>query len=194
MSPTGVSLHINFKYTIIWYNAVRWPHIFRQVFLPKNLIYLNFFQKWIKLSILDILSLPPLPWDPFLIRHPQRLCYISILEFFSAFCQIHYNESHSNPHIPTPLPKFFSGHPIVDFISTYVTDIASHPNWKLLDRKDDCGHSSSDRIIGGYDARLGQYPWIVRLGYAGDYTNNSRVNSKDTDFKPIKRHDFIAIT
>lgn len=110
MSPTRVSLHINFKYTIIWYNAVRWPNIFRQVSLPKNLIYLHF-QKCIKLSISDILSLPPLQWDPFLIGHPQRLCYIFLLYVFSAFCQVQYKESHTNLHIPTPLPKFFSGPP-----------------------------------------------------------------------------------
>ncbi|KAG8307790.1 hypothetical protein J6590_013487 [Homalodisca vitripennis] len=44
-------------------------------------------------------------------------------------------------------------------------DIISHPNWKLLDTQNDCGFSVADRIIGGDDATLGQYPWIARLGY-----------------------------
>lgn len=29
-----------------------------------------------------------------------------------------------------------------------------------------CGESYSDRIIGGANATLGQYPWIVRLKYS----------------------------
>lgn len=28
-----------------------------------------------------------------------------------------------------------------------------------------CGISFSDRIIGGLNASLGQYPWMARLGY-----------------------------
>ncbi|GLV36631.1 Spatzle-Processing Enzyme [Carabus blaptoides fortunei] len=29
-----------------------------------------------------------------------------------------------------------------------------------------CGESNSDRIIGGIDANIGQFPWLARLGYA----------------------------
>jgi hypothetical protein len=29
----------------------------------------------------------------------------------------------------------------------------------------DCGLSYSDRIVGGENATLGQYPWLARLGY-----------------------------
>ncbi|KAG8307795.1 hypothetical protein J6590_013492 [Homalodisca vitripennis] len=48
-------------------------------------------------------------------------------------------------------------------------DLTSHPNWKLLDRGDDCGYNVADRIIGGDEASLGQYPWIARLGYTCKY-------------------------
>uniref|UniRef100_A0A1B6MA77 Peptidase S1 domain-containing protein n=1 Tax=Graphocephala atropunctata TaxID=36148 RepID=A0A1B6MA77_9HEMI len=61
-------------------------------------------------------------------------------------------------------------------ICTYYSlreDIISHPNWYLLDRHDDCGHSVSDRIIGGDDATLGQYPWIARLGYSYEVDSDS---------------------
>lgn len=102
LSLTGVSLHINFKHNIICYNAVRWPHIFRQIFLPKNLIYLHF-QYCIKLSVLDIRSLPPLPWHPFLIGHPQRQCYISLLKFSQRFVRY----SIKNPTPTFIFPRHF---------------------------------------------------------------------------------------
>ena len=38
-----------------------------------------------------------------------------------------------------------------------------HANWPH-DVGDDCGVSYSDRIIGGTNAALGQYPWIARIG------------------------------
>lgn len=40
-----------------------------------------------------------------------------------------------------------------------------------------CGAADSDRIIGGTRARLGQYPWLARLGY----------NSTGKKGKPIKK-------
>ncbi|CAB3249017.1 unnamed protein product [Arctia plantaginis] len=45
--------------------------------------------------------------------------------------------------------------------------LASHPAWTKLDKLD-CGESAVDRIIGGYNAALGQFPWIARLGYVED--------------------------
>lgn len=46
----------------------------------------------------------------------------------------------------------------------------NHQNWKLLDQGDDCGYSAADRIIGGTVARLGQYPWLARVGFKSKYT------------------------
>nr|ADJ58583.1 seminal fluid protein HACP049 [Heliconius melpomene] len=43
--------------------------------------------------------------------------------------------------------------------------IAHHPAWTRLDSLD-CGFSASDRIIGGLNAALGQFPWLIRLGYS----------------------------
>ncbi|XP_045776223.1 CLIP domain-containing serine protease 2-like isoform X3 [Maniola jurtina] len=43
--------------------------------------------------------------------------------------------------------------------------VANHPAWNILDTFE-CGFSASDRIIGGFNAALGQFPWIVRLGYS----------------------------
>lgn len=44
--------------------------------------------------------------------------------------------------------------------------LGSHPAWQyLLHDEVLCGESFADRIIGGEDAPLGQYPWIARLGY-----------------------------
>lgn len=43
-------------------------------------------------------------------------------------------------------------------------DILKHPNWPA-GIQDQCGLSFSDRIIGGVNASLGQYPWLVRIGY-----------------------------
>ncbi|KAL0869175.1 hypothetical protein ABMA27_007461 [Loxostege sticticalis] len=42
--------------------------------------------------------------------------------------------------------------------------ISNHPAWKKLNLVE-CGDSAADRIIGGTNAALGQFPWIVRLGY-----------------------------
>ncbi|XP_026735241.1 CLIP domain-containing serine protease 2-like isoform X2 [Trichoplusia ni] len=43
-------------------------------------------------------------------------------------------------------------------------EIAKHPAWAKLDAVD-CGDNARDRIIGGTNAALGEFPWIVRLGY-----------------------------
>ncbi|XP_046658603.1 CLIP domain-containing serine protease 2-like [Homalodisca vitripennis] len=51
-------------------------------------------------------------------------------------------------------------------------EFRSHPKWKLIDLGEECGFSFSDRIIGGKQAALGQYPWIVRLGYATNDEGN----------------------
>lgn len=42
--------------------------------------------------------------------------------------------------------------------------IENHPAWKEIDLFE-CGFSASDRIIGGLNAALGQFPWMARLGY-----------------------------
>ncbi|CAH0728369.1 unnamed protein product, partial [Brenthis ino] len=44
-------------------------------------------------------------------------------------------------------------------------DVANHSAWKRLDDLE-CGFSATDRIIGGMNAALGQFPWVVRLGYS----------------------------
>uniref|UniRef100_A0A1B6M098 Peptidase S1 domain-containing protein n=1 Tax=Graphocephala atropunctata TaxID=36148 RepID=A0A1B6M098_9HEMI len=59
-------------------------------------------------------------------------------------------------------------------------DLTSHPNWKLLDRGDDCGHNVADRIIGGDEATLGQYPWLARLGYIYDWDEFDPRKAPDT--------------
>ncbi|KAF9796699.1 hypothetical protein SFRURICE_008109 [Spodoptera frugiperda] len=46
-------------------------------------------------------------------------------------------------------------------------EIAKHPVWTKLDAVD-CGDSAADRIIGGLNAGLGDFPWIARLGYLED--------------------------
>lgn len=47
-------------------------------------------------------------------------------------------------------------------------EIANHTSWNILNKLV-CGETSSDRIIGGNNAALGQFPWIVRLGYVGKF-------------------------
>lgn len=46
-----------------------------------------------------------------------------------------------------------------------------HPNWPN-DTMAECGVSASDRIVGGRNATLGQYPWLARIGILSkcDYT------------------------
>ncbi|CAH1637695.1 unnamed protein product [Spodoptera littoralis] len=46
-------------------------------------------------------------------------------------------------------------------------EISKHPVWAKLDAVD-CGDSAADRIIGGLNAGLGDFPWIARLGYLED--------------------------
>lgn len=51
---------------------------------------------------------------------------------------------------------------VVPFIQSFLVD---HPNWNLFDHEQ-CGESqTTDRIIGGQQAALGQLPWMARLGY-----------------------------
>lgn len=52
-------------------------------------------------------------------------------------------------------------------------DVEQHPNWpKHLESV--CGISyDSDRIIGGTNATLGQYPWQARLGFQCEYMSLS---------------------
>lgn len=38
----------------------------------------------------------------------------------------------------------------------------SHPNWPFS-METICGEALSDRIIGGKNAKLGQFPWMARL-------------------------------
>jgi len=42
---------------------------------------------------------------------------------------------------------------------------ANHPGRSSLAQDDACGMPVAARIVGGQDAKLGQYPWLVNLGY-----------------------------
>ncbi|KAB0800596.1 hypothetical protein PPYR_06336 [Photinus pyralis] len=53
-------------------------------------------------------------------------------------------------------------------IKGHAVDITRHPHWQLLEHKE-CGITLADRIIGGSNATLGQYPWLARFGYVEDY-------------------------
>lgn len=45
----------------------------------------------------------------------------------------------------------------------YTGSISNHPNFKLIPTATACGISGlADKIIGGHDAGLGSYPWMVR--------------------------------
>lgn len=48
-------------------------------------------------------------------------------------------------------------------------DYRSHVNWPK-DMEEVCGESNSDRIIGGEEAKLGQFPWMAQLAFRR-YTN-----------------------
>ncbi|CAG4953635.1 unnamed protein product [Parnassius apollo] len=59
---------------------------------------------------------------------------------------------------------------IMSLVSRSLSDdiwrqIVKHPAWLKLESYE-CGFSAADRIIGGMNAALGQFPWILRLGYA----------------------------
>ncbi|XP_022195512.2 spaetzle-processing enzyme [Nilaparvata lugens] len=44
-------------------------------------------------------------------------------------------------------------------------DPTKHRHWALVNNNGFCGISHSQRIIGGVDAGIGKYPWIVRLAF-----------------------------
>ena len=46
--------------------------------------------------------------------------------------------------------------------------VSNHPNWPKTEEI--CGISYSDRIIGGKNSALGQYPWIAHLGIMSKVT------------------------
>lgn len=53
---------------------------------------------------------------------------------------------------------------IIVYWAVYSTDIKVHQNWPTY-TETICGISYADRIIGGLNATLGQYPWLARIGY-----------------------------
>ncbi|KAK5647655.1 hypothetical protein RI129_002547 [Pyrocoelia pectoralis] len=70
---------------------------------------------------------------------------------------------------------------IIVTLDGVVLDVRRHPNWRLLEHVE-CGISLADRIIGGSNATLGQYPWLARIGYVDD--SDSEVDSEvDITFK-----------
>ncbi|KAF2905341.1 hypothetical protein ILUMI_00843 [Ignelater luminosus] len=58
-----------------------------------------------------------------------------------------------------------------------VPDVTQHPNWNLLEHEN-CGISMTDRIIGGTNASLGQFPWLARIGYTSDDQRSASPNFK----------------
>lgn len=48
------------------------------------------------------------------------------------------------------------------------SDIHMHPNWPR-ETMSECGISAADRIVGGKNATLGQYPWLARLGIRREF-------------------------
>ncbi|XP_071450626.1 CLIP domain-containing serine protease HP8-like [Hetaerina americana] len=44
------------------------------------------------------------------------------------------------------------------------SNVANHPNWRYL-RTDTCGADVNDRIFGGEEAHLKEYPWLALLEY-----------------------------
>ena len=51
---------------------------------------------------------------------------------------------------------------LIQVLDVLSNAISNHPNWPKTDEV--CGISYSDRIIGGKNSALGQYPWIAHLG------------------------------
>ncbi|XP_060529854.1 testisin-like [Cylas formicarius] len=56
------------------------------------------------------------------------------------------------------------------------TDLDNHTNWKHLPTKD-CGKASpADRLIGGEQAKLGQFPWMVLIKFNGALCGGTLLN------------------
>ncbi|RZF45061.1 hypothetical protein LSTR_LSTR002022 [Laodelphax striatellus] len=81
-------------------------------------------------------------------------------------------------------------------------DPTKHKNWHLLNNDGYCGVSHNQRIIGGVDAGLGKYPWIVRLGFiyeegdvllkcAGSIVNEKYVLTANHCFQPNDELGFV---
>lgn len=51
------------------------------------------------------------------------------------------------------VPKTFVPHP------STLKHLINNPNLKLINKKS-CGKISSQRIIGGHEAELGEFPWM----------------------------------
>lgn len=49
-----------------------------------------------------------------------------------------------------------------------------HVDW-TEDTDEECGITYTDRIIGGTNASLGQYPWLARIGYRSKRNQFSNV-------------------
>ncbi|XP_060527559.1 tryptase delta-like [Cylas formicarius] len=56
------------------------------------------------------------------------------------------------------------------------TDLDKHENWKHLPTED-CGKAPpTDRIIGGKEAKLGQFPWMVLIEFDGAFCGGTLLN------------------
>ncbi|XP_060532038.1 collagenase-like [Cylas formicarius] len=56
------------------------------------------------------------------------------------------------------------------------TDLDKHENWKHLPTED-CGKAPpTDRIIGGKEAKLGQFPWMVFIEFDGAFCGGALLN------------------
>lgn len=96
-------------------------------------------------------------------------CFVALLQHFCFACKYQTLTLSSESEI-----TFISSTATFPWFNTYFSlnlildiELERNPNWFLLDHTS-CGISSSNRIIGGRNASLGQYPWLARIGYASD--------------------------